>query len=552
MEKIIRVDESELLSVIKRKLEMEAPNSKLVTLYEELVDKNQEENSYFDIKSLVTDIESEEDIENIFKITDTKENGGVIAMSGFYFQFLVSIEYLIELIEDKWTHLVVDQHQDIIVFNKDTIRFIQVKTKNVQHIAIGSTTAHSEWIPKLIMMREIFEGYDLTFEYELVTNFILDNSPKICKNIEGYRHNEEFSNGEISGSVFSYIKKLAEKNEQFEYLTQDKIEKSLKNFKTTKKNVEDYPMKLCSKIGDLFYQNAKAKEEDLNYVIGYLIKKCYFPKDKSVQIVNSQEALILKEELRKRVAKPLEKDVKNNQSEKIINDFIKKMNEEYTNSSIYSEFFNEISIFEKELNENFEYSKSETIHSILSRFSEKKYSFSEHIYSEKENMFNEVERLLKIMVYMKVHFGGELKIDPKSKCLLVTDIGDKPVNFYAVKDTCKLDEAISEFKDIFHSLAVSEQYHVISKPKLKIVMSGDYINDDYESGMSIEVEPKERPESQEMKLEENKESKSIAKVQNSFQIIDGYDDKIGKIHKKRNIYQSMLDLKNQISKELEL
>ena len=59
---------------------------------------------------------------------DVSERGGGIALSGFYNQFIVTIEYIIGLLKGEWDFVLMEYHDDIIVGKENKVRFIQVKT----------------------------------------------------------------------------------------------------------------------------------------------------------------------------------------------------------------------------------------------------------------------------------------------------------------------------------------------------------------------------------------------------------------------------------------
>ena len=73
-----------------------------------------------------------DDLEDILLAEKTSDDGGIIAMTGFYYQMMVAVLYLGEVIQGNWDGMFLDHHQDIVLFNnsKQIIKFIQVKTKN--------------------------------------------------------------------------------------------------------------------------------------------------------------------------------------------------------------------------------------------------------------------------------------------------------------------------------------------------------------------------------------------------------------------------------------
>lgn len=72
-----------------------------------------------------------------------REDGGRNALFGFYYQFLVAIDYLVELIEGKWDFMSFEIHDDIILCKEGTdqpcVRFVQVKTSKHPSLSYSST-----------------------------------------------------------------------------------------------------------------------------------------------------------------------------------------------------------------------------------------------------------------------------------------------------------------------------------------------------------------------------------------------------------------------------
>ncbi|RRR07312.1 hypothetical protein CWI15_08645, partial [Streptococcus pneumoniae] len=58
-----------------------------------------------------------DDLEDILLEEKTSDDGGIIAMTGFYYQMMVSVLYLGEVFQGKWDGMFLDHHQDIVLFN---------------------------------------------------------------------------------------------------------------------------------------------------------------------------------------------------------------------------------------------------------------------------------------------------------------------------------------------------------------------------------------------------------------------------------------------------
>ncbi|WP_153048862.1 dsDNA nuclease domain-containing protein, partial [Streptococcus suis] len=99
---------------------------------------------------------------------ETSDNGGIVAMTGFYYQMMVSVFYLGEVFQGKWDGMYLDHHQDIVLFNNSEriVKFIQVKTKNRSY-SPADTKIVKSWIPKLFITAYTIEklsGFNLRFE----------------------------------------------------------------------------------------------------------------------------------------------------------------------------------------------------------------------------------------------------------------------------------------------------------------------------------------------------------------------------------------------------
>ncbi|TVW64238.1 DUF4297 domain-containing protein, partial [Streptococcus pneumoniae] len=113
-----------------------------------------------------------DDLEDILLEEKTSDDGGIIAMTGFYYQMMVSVLYLGEVFQGKWDGMFLDHHQDIVLFNNSQkiVKFVQVKTKQSNFSEYDYKISQS-WIPKLFKT-----GYNIkalkeyTLEFEIVSN----------------------------------------------------------------------------------------------------------------------------------------------------------------------------------------------------------------------------------------------------------------------------------------------------------------------------------------------------------------------------------------------
>jgi len=144
--------------------------------------------------------------------------GGLKALRGFIYQYLVAIYYMIEIAyEDKWHLLTFELLDDIALINnkEKRVRYVQVKTKRedntVRTLTIGDDLVKRSdgklngWIDKLFKSHDIqIEGIrDFKVEYELATN------EKVHLDINQYKTNEDYGlvNIDTGDKLFVSMKK---------------------------------------------------------------------------------------------------------------------------------------------------------------------------------------------------------------------------------------------------------------------------------------------------------------------------------------------------------
>ncbi|MGO0257940.1 dsDNA nuclease domain-containing protein [Priestia aryabhattai] len=187
--------------------------------------RNQEKTEF--LQENITSKKDSEIMEYLMSLKP-EEVGGLTAISGFYYQFLVTIEYFIELLDGKWDFVAFELHDDIVVGNESEkkIRFIQVKTSNknsktpsgVSDLYLGSLKTVKEtkkakekkteqveeqeakksvrvkdsWVDKLISKAQFFkteDGYETQFQ--LYTSYHVVKTDNY--NFDNYTDNQDYN-----------------------------------------------------------------------------------------------------------------------------------------------------------------------------------------------------------------------------------------------------------------------------------------------------------------------------------------------------------------------
>ena len=482
-------------------------------------------------KEICENLKKYNDIVELLLTEETKDDGGIIAVSGFYFQFLVSIEYLVGLIKGEWDYLLIDHHQDIIVLNSEKIRIIQAKTKNVPYADVSQTDTYDDWIQKLFALDEIFEGHEQKREFELVTNFIIKNSPQI-EGVEIYRGNDSFDMRIQKNSFFYKVKEFSEKRGYTNLLDETYLQDLLSKFKITSNDTEGYVHKISSMIGSLFSERINGTKEDIDFLIGYMCSVCYYPEDPSIQLIDREKGLQIVEELRARVGSDVRGYVKSEDSWEKIDGYIGYLHKAFNDSSLYVELSPYISEFEEELKENVK--ENNNIYSIMSRFIDRVYSSYKFGISQKDSMNEYIKELLDLTFLLKLSSGGKVTIDYKNSKLLLKVIGNNKYSFFNLKDIDDYSTGVEKFKETFRGCKFEEQRMLFDRKTLNLIFSGDFDDDEFPEEYSIELDCADNPTEEDMQyIGVEVEQDSITKVTYKVPIKNGSNNIKTRILRKR-------------------
>ncbi|MGG4186740.1 dsDNA nuclease domain-containing protein [Paenibacillus jamilae] len=294
--------------------------------------KNQDDKSTEDRVFLETNIigKSSEEIADFLACTAPDETGGLTAITGFYYQFLVAIEYIIGMLEGHWEYVFIEHHDDVVVGKDNTIRFIQVKTsekvkvdvtaspasglytrskKNVQGI---SMRRNNSWIDKMITKAELLkkvDGYITQFQlyssYHFIKtanfNFDLYTGNKLYDlDIPSTDHllvkfNESVCDKE--GNPYDYEAKCGEKPKEL-------LGRFYLHTGPSLNELEAFKNHLCMRLNKWLFQdigdNISIVTEDIHAIIGHLCTKCTHQNNPERLLVTKEKMENILSDIRER------------------------------------------------------------------------------------------------------------------------------------------------------------------------------------------------------------------------------------------------------------
>ncbi|WP_075643120.1 hypothetical protein [Exiguobacterium indicum] len=485
---------------------------------------------------------STRNLAEMLSLETAKDQGGIIAVSGFYFQFLVTIEYIIELINGKWTNILVDHHQDIILISESKIRIIQVKTKDEVEVTPGQVDFYREWVQKLFLIEGLLKssGVDLEkvkVEFELVTNFIIRDSKQIKTKLflsnTDYDYDEELIETECR-QLIEKIKKYPISDINYDLIkSEDYIKNMLRRFKVSSKTSESYFFKVASDFGDLYSERTKIVKKDIDQLIGFLCEKCTYRDNPKMQLIDADQAKQIMLSIGHNNEIETREHFETTDSIRKIKNYIKSLKLNFRRASIYSVLEEQIEKFEQEL---FQCIKSgESIFSILSRYSER-VSISSKFEAYLEEDFTEfnLKEMLDLVFCLKILEDGEVSIDSSQKNLLLKKIGESNYNLFQLGELENHHKGEIYFQDIFNSLSFEDQFNLANNNYMKLVLAGDFDDHDFEYGRTHEIQLSKSPLKKEMENIFTKvDQDTFSKVSFYLEVINGSTFLVRDLHDSR-------------------
>lgn len=495
-----------------------------------------------------------EDIENILLAEETSDDGGIIAMTGFYYQMMVAVLYLGEVFQGDWDGMFLDHHQDIVLFNnsKKIIKFIQVKTKNSTYAPANKKIVES-WIPKLFITAfNIKQKQDFNLKFELVSNCFFYDQKNF--NISPFYPDSESRSIEgtkqiISASFGSKVTNYNDNNEDF-------LDQAFENFNMRHIPHDSLEEKVVRNIPiSLGFVSNQLSQDALDHIISEFFKSCYNPEDASLQLISGERLNQLKGIIKKQLENSLV-NAYHKSSESIFTDYLTKLAEDYSHSKMKSNFIKEfrrfLDRFDVEIKKTLS-SSDLTMMGIINRYLNTNESINVTLEeSDRKEHFND---LFSLLLFLKISIENDIKIDEKNRHILSVNL-DKLL-FLVLGNNDNLrepSEIIKEFKDLIPRLDDSEKFRIFYSGNISVIISGKFDkenNSEYTMLKKEELDFDITPSINNPKLDDMS-TKSIKDVQAPINILYAHRKDLAEINNNRKKYNNLVEMKNKIVEELQL
>lgn len=495
-----------------------------------------------------------EDIEDILSTEKTSDDGGIIAMTGFYYQMMVAVLYLGEVFQGDWDGMFLDHHQDIVLFNNSnkTVKFIQVKTKNRTYAPVNKEIVES-WIPKLFLTAfNIKQKQDFNLKFELVSNCFFQDQKNF--NISPFYPSSESRSDKVIKKSISECFNLKVTNNN--HSNKVFLDQAFENFNMRHIPHESLEEKVVRNIPiSLGFVSSQLSQDTLNYIISEFFKSCYNPKDASVQLISGERL----NNLREFIEKQLEESVVSayhKSSEKIFTDYLTKLDEDYSNSKMKSDFIKEFRIFVDRFKTDIEKSLSSsdlTMMGIINRYL--KYNESINVMLEESDHKEHINDLLSLLLFLKISIENDLRIEEKNRHILSVNLDKLLFLILGNNDDFREpSEVIRDFQNLFPILDDSEKLRIANSGDISVIISGIFDKENSSEYTTLKKEELDfyiTPSINNPKLDDMS-TNSIKDVQTPINILYAHRKDLAEINRNRRKYNNLVEMKNKIVEELQL
>ncbi|MEK3889639.1 dsDNA nuclease domain-containing protein [Bacillus sp. FSL K6-3431] len=287
------------------------------------------------------------------------EIGGLTALSGFYYQFLVTIEYIIEMLEGKWDYVIMEGHDDVVVGKNNKIRFIQVKTSGKVKLNVTESPAsalysrgtktisgtsfkrNNSWVDKLLSNAELApksEGFITEFQLYASYHFTKTENYNFDIYTDNKNYDKDITNKDdlfkkivvpsftIKGEPYVYEERCGETLNKL--LSRLFIRPGI-----SLSDIDIYKNHLCMRLNNYLFKdigdNITMKVEDLHMLIGELFTNCTYKGNQKILMITEESVERILSGIRAKSIEKASTSAEKHDSGRVINKVIEELLNEF-------------------------------------------------------------------------------------------------------------------------------------------------------------------------------------------------------------------------------
>lgn len=450
--------------------------------------------------------QSSSDITQILESFTPTENGGRVALSGFYFQFMVAIDYLSQLKEGIWDFMAIEFHDDIIVGNGNNVRFIQVKSSSDERKRITEISElynrqdrkGNSWVDKILSKASFFKDIDnVRTEFELVTNFSITDGTRPSFSVVNYIDNNNFqmeiedNDGLLSKLNGNFINYVGNETSYSDFCGED-IRELLGRFHISiKPRGNDYLSIVSNHLSGAIHTLLVVTKSHIDNLIGTLCAMCTLDKDSSILFITKDKAteiltkleILLNQTGEEWLIKRTNLSLAGQALGLITHEYEKLSKEEIRNFTLqyFSQYIDKLLELSKEKNYAFT--------QLVSRYIVGRRMFWESINLTEHELVNCLVELIKLMVIVDIIYEKTKLCDKYSTLLVKEAIAEdiQFISFFKVEPQCDYSEAVEKIKAIIKNISVREQLHLVRNGNITILQGEDTDNEFFNDNYKLEI-----------------------------------------------------------------
>ncbi|OMF22097.1 hypothetical protein BK133_27175 [Paenibacillus sp. FSL H8-0548] len=423
------------------------------------------------------------------------EIGGRTALAGFYYQFLVALEYVIEMLDGKWDFVAVELHDDIIVGKENHIRFIQVKSSQKTHMKVSETglidrkkktienvdiLVNNSWLDKLLFKAKHFPPSSYKTEFELITSYI------ILKNDRGFELNHYNSN-------VNFGIELADDDGLLSFMTEEiytndgqkidtvsdlgeSIKEALSRFRIEKKGdlpgIQRYINYLLVEFSKRIQKEFLMSEDHFFSLIGILMNKCARVGNNQVLVIRKEEMDGLLQNMHDNLMHGADQVVRRHGSVTAIEKAFDSLCHQLQAIDHYPDIEADIFSYKKSLLDWVQNGGS--IRQLINRYIDGKENSMIFKSIDEVDQNNRLIELFSANLLLIFIYEDMVKISKKYSSFLVKEISKRHLSFLSLGRMDTLEVGVKKIEDIIlNHTEPLQQLELIHQP-LKTVLQGEF------------------------------------------------------------------------------
>lgn len=446
-----------------------------------------------------------EDIADYLTSIPSSEVGGLTALSGFYYQFLVTIEYIVEMLEGKWDYVIMEGHDDVVVGKDNRIRFIQVKTSEKVKLNVTESPAselysrgtktiddspykrNNSWADKLLYNAElapISQGF--ITEFQLYASYHFTRTNKFNFDIYTNNKNYEIEISEeddllekLEPSAFTIDGELYDYEERCGETIKELLSRFFIRTGVSLGDLEVFKDHLCMRLNDYLFKDIgdhiTMQMKDLHMLIGELFTNCTYKDNPKILLITEETVEEILNEIRERCIEEASISAQKHDSRRVIDQVIEDLLSEF-------EEFKHTQYIEDKLYTYKDYiltwiSNGGNIRQLLERYIDG--TTRTRIYSKiRDN--DKGNRLKELYCAVLILFIGRNSLikftNNKGLLSKQCDITNEVFSFISLHKKKKLEVAIEKLETILKNSDVEEQLILLDKELHIIIHNYNDVN----------------------------------------------------------------------------